>query len=555
MASQGGPVFSLAVIADAHFHDVEGDYGVPGIRSGDRRLTLRTWADTRESTRVFNESARAFDAALARVAEDGIRHVVLLGDYTDDGQRTTTESLVRRLDDHEARFGTRFYALPGNHDIFGPFGRHQSKHILQENDQPVLVTSDGRNPPAGSVVTPLMYCEGYPAGLLPMARHGYFPRPDYIHWETPFGNDGDPAARVYEAVSADGANRYPLTDASYLVEPEEGLWLLMLDANVFEPTDGTFRPRSKHAFIDSTAAGWNAMLRQKSFIIAWLADVSRRARVRGKTLLTFSHYPVIDPFDNRQDFERSLFPNGSIARRIPSEDVAKALEAAGIGLHFSGHWHVEGVSRRGNATNIAVPSLVAFPPAFKRLSVRPQSLSIETIDLSSLPSDPHIVSAYRRQATRDEEPADPAFDAVTYGAFLREHARALVVHRYFPREWPAEVVETIRPMTVADLVSDIRTRPSRANESDVAPPCDASVPMVVLVADWYCLRQGGARALAAFGDERIALLQWLAGLYTGPSDDTDQRPQAMFLRIFFKALAFQLQRAMSSGSVTAVSLA
>ena len=29
-----------------------------------------------------------------------------------------------------------------------------------------------------------------------------------------------------------------LVDASYLVEPEAGLWLLMIDANVFEPRDG-----------------------------------------------------------------------------------------------------------------------------------------------------------------------------------------------------------------------------------------------------------------------------------------------------------------------------
>ena len=531
--------FSLAVIADAHFHDIEGDYGFPGVPAGDRRLTLYSWARTRESTRVFNESAGALAAALERIVARGIRHVVLLGDYTDDGQRRTTESLVRFLNRQEEEHGLRFYALPGNHDVFGPFGRHRSGDFLRADGSSVLVTSDGREPPPGAVVTPDFRCEGMPSGLLPMARFGYFRRPEFLHWETPFGPDDAPEARTYEAVSADGRTRHRLMDASYLVEPEDGLWLLMIDVNVFEPRNGVFKPRSKRAFIDSTAAGWNAMLRLKPFILTWMADVAARAKAAGKTLLTFSHYPVIDPLDDREGYEPRLFPGGTILKRRPEPAVAQAVSKAGIDLHFSGHWHVAGQSRHGDLVNVAVPSLCGYPPGFCFVKALGAAVAVETADLSALPLDGDIMALYGREAARTGGDAISVLAARDYGDFLRHHTQALVRHRYFPREWSAEVVAAIEGMRLSDLLADERTRPSGA----ALPTPEVDVELVALIADWYCLRQGGALALAGRGEGRIALLEQVARLYADTPDVATDRPIATYLRQFFRAVLFYLERA------------
>ncbi|MGV8938689.1 MAG: metallophosphoesterase family protein [Allorhizobium sp.] len=544
--------FSLAVIADAHFHDIEGDYAVPGIAVGERRLTLQTWARSRESTRVFNESAGAFDRALETIATRGIRNVVLLGDYTDDGQRRTTASLERRLADHEARFGTRFYALPGNHDMFGPWGRHQSRYLLQEDGLPVLVTSDGRDPQPGTVVTQQMYCDGYPNALLSMARHGYFRRAGDIWWETPFGDDDALEARTYEVVSKDGQNRHRLIDASYLVEPEEGLWLLMIDANVFEPNNGTFKTGSKGAFIDSTGAGWNAMLRLKPFIFEWMRDVSARARALDKVLLTFSHYPAINPLGgDGADFEQKLFPDGMLAQRAPRDAVAAALIAAGIPLHFSGHWHINGVSRFENAagqlTNISVPSLVAFPPAFDVVAVQGDMAEVETVDLSSLAVDREIMDLYRRESRQAALPEDAALRDDTYGAFLKGHTQALVIHRFFPREWPPEVVCVIADMTAMDLLCDPMTCPRAGAfpSVDFAISADElnGIDVSGLVADWYLLRQGGSLALSILGEGRVALLQGISGLYLESVADEENRSVAHYLATFFRSLRMYLDRA------------
>lgn len=529
---------SVAVIADAHFHDTAADFGFSGIEIDGRRMTMRSWSDTRELTRVFNESAEALHAALEEVRRRGIRHVVLLGDYTDDGQRTTTETLKSILQGHSETHGTAFYALPGNHDIFGPRGRHHTKAFLAEDGSSLSISSDARLAGERVVFSDRMYCEGYPVGLDPMAAFGYFRRPEYLHWETPFGGSDAPEDRLYEVRSPDGRNVYRLMDASYLVEPEAGLWLLMIDANIFEPLDGTFETGEEAAFTDSTSGGWNALLRAKPFLIDWIADVSRRAQALGKTLLGFSHYPALDPFDGATGAEGALFGETNVVRRTPRKAVEDALLRAGLSNHFSGHLHVEGVTRRGEGervlTNIAVPSLVAFPPAFKVVHPSRQEIVVETVEMSGLPVSRDLCEGYRRETALAGEAQDPAFAAQSYGVFLRGHKRALVRYRYFTKEWPADIVAAIADKSVAEVLS----LPGDGNRL----PQDADLPMFELIADWYCLRQGASLALPHIEPERLALYRTLAKRFGRVPENHDGSVES-FIGVFLGAMGLFLDRA------------
>lgn len=533
----------IAVIADAHFHDTKADFGFAGVEVDGQRLTMRSWSDTRQSTRVFNESADALLAALDQVAERGIRHVVLLGDYTDDGQRVTTESLRRVLMAHSQSHGTAFYALPGNHDVFGPQGRHHTKEFLATEGRPLSVTSDPALRRDAVVVSEEMYCEGSPVGLRPMAEFGYFRRHHYLHWETPFGASDSDADRRYWVASPDGRNRYQLMDASYLVEPVAGLWLLMIDANVFEPLEGNFVVGEEAAFIDSTSGGWNAMLRAKGFILDWIADVSRRARHQGKTLLAFSHYPALDPFDGASRAESLLFGETNVVRRTPVKAVEDALAAAGVTVHFSGHLHVEGLTQRGTQqtplTNIAVPSLVAFPPAFKIVRVTGQNIEVDTVEMSGLPINTRLAQGYLKEAEISGEAGDPAFSAVNYGNFLKQHKRALVRHRYFVKEWPARIVDMIRDKTVLDVIAQfLATKDAKSSDYEGA----AELSMLDLIADWYCLRQGAWLSLPHIEPQRLKLYRLLASNFGRDANRHDGSVQS-FLEIFFAALGLFLDRA------------
>ncbi|MFK0206056.1 metallophosphoesterase family protein [Agrobacterium sp. NPDC090283] len=537
---------SVAVIADAHFHDTAADFGFPGIEIGGQRITMRSWSDTRESTRVFNESADALHAALEEVRQRGIRHVVLLGDYTDDGQRVTTETLKGILQRHSDTHGTAFYALPGNHDIFGPRGRHHTKEFLTENGKCLSVSSDARRAGERVVVSDRMYCEGYPAGLGPMAAFGYFRQPDYLHWETPFGMSDAAEDRLYEVRSPDGRNVYRLMDASYLVEPEPGLWLLMIDANIFEPLDGAFETGEEAAFTDSTSGGWNALLRCKPFLIDWIADVRRRAEMHGKTLLGFSHYPALDPFDGASGAESALFGETNVVRRTPRKAVEDALLQAGLTVHFSGHLHVEGVTRRGEGenslTNIAVPSLVAFPPAFKVVHPSRQEILVETVEMAALPVNDRICRGYAQETALAGEENDRALAAGNYGEFLLGHNRALIRRRYFTREWPAEVVAAIADKSIRNVLGLLGQKGLSSSDDAVL---SLELPMFELIADWYCLRQGAGLALPHIAPHRLSLYRMLAERFGRAPDHHDGSVES-FLEIFFGALGLFLERAESS---------
>ena len=576
----------VAIIADAHFHDLYADYGFPGIVQDDRRLTFRLLADTARSTRVFNESYFAFHHALDDIAKRGIRHVVLLGDYSDDGQVETVRGVKRVLDSYAARFGMRFYATTGNHDIFGADGRHRAKRFLNEDGGYSILSSDPHMRDRGAhvvIASDRMYCQGYPDGLDAMADFGFYPRAGHLHWETPFGTDGAPAARTYEVQSPDGKTTRRLMDASYLVEPFPGVWLLMIDANVFAPVDGVV-PGEEGDLADSTSAGWNAMLVHKRFVLDWMADVSRRASLKGKCLLAFSHYPVLDPLDATVEDEVGLLGRTGMTERIPQADVAEALIAAGIDIHFSGHLHVNDTAqyRSGDRflTNVAMPSLVAFPGAYKVLTIGEQRIDIETVGIGAMPLDDDLRQGYRREVLPSRLEAGGLLEVDDYGGFLFEHLGHLVGRRYLKREWPKEIAQMIRSLDLADLATLALIKEPMAAADAMAALAAArndrglqqrlaarlvehgseigslhGLSALAFLADWYRLRMGSELALDWISEQKIASYLTVGKLFAERDNQEPDAAQAQFtliFRMFLKYLSGLPSRNFSIDRITGV---
>ncbi len=154
----------IAVIADAHFHDLYGDYDFKGIEVGGRHMIARRLTDTMRSTRVFNESYDALCGALDDVVARGIKLVILLGDYSDDGQVGTVSALRNLLDRYSNDHGLEFVGTTGNHDIFGLNGRHHAKRFLNANGTYTTVASDSEfvdEDAEAMIFTDKMYCPGY----------------------------------------------------------------------------------------------------------------------------------------------------------------------------------------------------------------------------------------------------------------------------------------------------------------------------------------------------------------------------------------------------------
>jgi 3',5'-cyclic AMP phosphodiesterase CpdA len=498
LGSPAGPasVMRFAVIADPHFHDA-------GFTGAGDQLFLRSLIDTAESTRVFNESAPAFRAALDQIAADGIKTVIIVGDLTDDGQAYAVDGAVALLESYTARFGMRFFMTVGNHDLFARAGRHQSKRILRADGRYDLVTSDSAaSDPraAGRVVTGAMFAGGYDRVLPALGQMGFMRHPEDIHWESPFGSDDALAGRLYTATSEDGSQSVDMVDASYLVEPAPGLWLLSLDANIYRPEgDG---------FADCSEAGWNAALELKPHLLAWTADVAARAQQLGKQLVVFSHYPVVDPLNGTIDEELALLGKTTFARRMPAPAVSEAFLQAGVKLHFSGHWHINDTARfvddGSYLLNLAVPAPVAFPPAYKLCELSAETLQVDTVMLRDVAGYDVGFARYAAECAvtgYDDEGLRAAGD---HFGFISRHLDLLVRDRYLPREWPEDLrrmVESVNLGALAQLAGG------------VLAPDMAALPFMAAVVDWYKLRKASDLALADIGATRLAAYADLAALF------------------------------------------
>jgi 3',5'-cyclic AMP phosphodiesterase CpdA len=498
----------VAILADPHFHDIAFDPAGAGLPYP----ALRTLADSINSTRVFNESGPALRAALDAIVARGITLVVIVGDLTDDGQVFNWRALNALLDLYRAR-GLRFFATPGNHDLFAMAGRHHTKRFGRPDGGSVLVSS---NPAIGAdIVAPDMFRPGYPDALPLMRDLGYAPAAADRHWETPFGADPHRSSRVYDAVSSDAGTMVPMVDASYLVEPVDGLWLLSLDANVYRPNNATSIAAGEYAMRDCTDVGWNSTLADKPHLLAWATDVARRARALGKTLIAFSHYPVVDPLNGGGPDEQRLLGDTGFVRRMPSPAVAAALARTGIGVHFSGHWHINNTASHadagGHVVNIAVPSLVAFPAAFKIADIAGDQLTIETVPLPLMADHDLAFASYAAEARRDGLDAAALLDAPHYTAFLDAHLTALVRNLYLPREWPAELARLVPLLSVSELQHLAQGDPVDCN-GFVPTPADQST-LLDLVVDWYAIRKGADLALVKITPARLTLYRALIEAY------------------------------------------
>lgn len=512
----------IAVIADPHFHDVNNRQGV-GVGEG---VAIRTLADTATSTRVFNESYAATRALLDDIVRRGISLVVVAGDLTDDGQKSTMAAATALFADYSRRFGLRFVATPGNHDLYAIHGRHQSKRFLNPDGSHTLVTSDASVEQGGSVeriVSDEMYCGGYAQAIPAMAAFGFFRSECDLHWESPFGSDDRLEARTFEVVSADGQIVRRIIDASFLVEPVEGLWLLSIDANVFEPRKGAADEVAETSYHDSTDAGWNSMLRNKRFVFDWMADVAARAKAKGKQLIAFSHYPIIDPLNGTSADEARLLNDTSFLRRTPNPEVSKAAAATGIKIHFSGHLHINdtAVFRDGDdfLVNVAVPSMVGFPPAYKLVDLQGKRLDVETVTIADVPGHDLAFEHYRREAVREGASA-AVTEATNHADFLSRHLADMVRFRYLPKEWPQDLAGLVPQLTLGDLtafagtsralsVADAATGSVAADSAGAL----ADLPFFEMVVDWYRLRKGREVALDFIAPERIMAYRQLARRY------------------------------------------
>ncbi|MCS2159881.1 hypothetical protein MUU47_01790 [Scandinavium sp. H11S7] len=286
----------------------------------------------------------------------------------------------------------RFFATPGNHDPNRPFdlpggeedflgagGKTQrifsfgAKECKGYQGKTAVIATGAELP---TICSQEMVSSGYQHIMKMMAPFGINPQPADIYWETPYSTydqqhysygkaqqASDFRQRQYEICAQGTGGKYKkpgygpcftVADSSYLVEPVSGLWLMAVDANVYLPTKNADPTKLTEAsnFEGSGDAGYNKMLTHKQQTVAWMTDVARRAKAQNKTLITFSHFPMVE-FDNGAagDLE-NIFGKGKFQlARAPQEDTShsphlwnQAVLGARDYYDFT-NWHITELTR------------------------------------------------------------------------------------------------------------------------------------------------------------------------------------------------------------------
>ena len=475
------------MLADVHFQDIYGEFpdinysGIKNPQTG-KQVLIRTMAAQLHSTRIFNENYFAFIATLDDLIKRKVKYVLFPGDFSDDGQPVHIQGLKRVLDRYSKAHDIQFFMATGNHDPVKPFTHPSGKNDYLGEDgkaQPIMSTEGMYtiNPKLEHpvVITNGIKKWGYQEITSRLGDFGFLPKEEYRYWETPFSTynyesynfevakkAGDFKNRNYTIVS----NNFSVPDASYLVEPVEGLWIMAIDANVFIPLEDDFsKAKNADNFTKASNNGYNKVLSHKKYLVKWIEKVAKEAEKRNKTVIPFSHFPMIDFNDGANEAINSLLIGEKMqTKRVPNQNVAQVFADAGLKVHFGGHMHVNdtGIASTENGNtlvNIQVASSAAYIPSYKLVTLKENKvLEIQTEIIDSVPGFDKLFPLYEqehqfledigKQNIWDKE----ILSSKTYLEFINWHLKELTRLRFIPNDWPSETADFLQKLSGEKLL-------------------------------------------------------------------------------------------------------
>lgn len=471
----------IAFLADVHFQDLYGEFsdsdfkGIENPKTG-KKTILRTMDSQLHSTRIFNENYFAFLAALDDIAKRNIKIVALPGDYTDDGQAYNLRCLKKVLEEYQKKYKIRFFITTGNHDPVGPFLKQEGKSdFMDENGGELSIVSHEKlikNKDQRTVVTKDIAMSGYLEILNEMKNFGFAASEKDFFWQTPFSEnsyqqfnlknalkDSEYSNRMYEVSPS-----FSVPDLSYVVEPTKEIWLMAIDGNTYIPKNSNGNPKDENNF-QGASIGYNTVLTNKKHLFSWVEKMVNEAKKHNKTLIAFTHYPILDFNDNASEEIKKLLEKDKWQMdRVPQDEVAELLAKAGLKLHFAGHMHINdtGIKKFDNGkmvVNIQVPSLAAYIPGYKILTVNSEDkFEIETVSIKNVPRFNELFPLYEKEfdnlKTKNLKEIwnKDILKTKNYQDFTLFHLKELVRLRFIPSDWPKDFIEKASKLSGKDLL-------------------------------------------------------------------------------------------------------
>lgn len=492
----------VAFISDPHIQDVT------------NRDLVRSLEVQVQSTRLFNENYFALKAALDDIASKDIQWVIISGDLTDDGQYINQEAVKQILSEYTKKHGMSFFVTVGNHDPQRPFGRETAgKDFLMPDGSTQSLSSI---PTQGAKHIPDLHSAGYQEEMECYKDFGYYPQKNYLFWTTPYATYSYQDYSYERAMQESNFEKrfYTLChslkapDATYLVEPTEGLWVLSIDGSVYLP-DGK---QGEIQLYQGSGNGYNNVIKHKAFLLSWIKRIASDAKRLNKTLVAFCHYPLAEFNAGASPIIEQFWGKKKLdLERVPTADITEQFMEAGIYLHFAGHMHVNNThthqGKDGNKlVNIQVPSLATGIPAYKILTIHnSKSFHIQTVPLGDVKDFDSLFPLYRQELTYNKKHkketiwSPECLKAKTYAEFCDWQMKDLTRVRFVTKDVPEILRNELVPANAQVLYKrcGLKTKPS------------LNWTGLDMLTDFFRLRYSGQLALKIIPAERLSDYQEL----------------------------------------------
>ncbi|MDW9381381.1 metallophosphoesterase family protein [Chryseobacterium sp. JV558] len=528
----------IAFLSDVHFQDLYGSFsdndfkGIMNSKTG-KSTILRTMDSQLHSTRIFNENYFAFLKALDDIAAKGIKIVAMPGDFSDDGQAYNLRGLHTILEQYHQKYGINFYLTTGNHDPVGPFRNDGGKDdFLGKNGKPLgIYSKENIGKSTDKVITKDIAESGYLEILNELKDFGFYPKKEDLYWSTPFDHDSfkdysyekglrlaDYSKRMYEV-----AKGFSVPDLSYVVEPVKDVWMIAIDGNTYVPKNISENPENASNY-KGASIGYNNVLTNKQHLIQWVRKVADEAKKNNKTLIAFTHYPMIDFNDGATNEIKNLLGEKKWQlERVPQEEVAEMFAEAGLQIHFAGHMHINdtGIRKMGEhvLVNVQVPSLAAYLPAYKILTIEsPDRMEVQTEVVNNVPRFDELFPLYEKEYEALQHDTakilwnKDILKTKSYHDFMLFHLKELVRLRMIPDDWPVDFIDKTKNLNGEDLLLLIQNK-DQLKEKRIRPESFKKWSFDDLLLDLYKFQSADELAKRDIPKERLEQYQILEKLY------------------------------------------
>lgn len=170
--------------------------------------------------------------------------------------------------------------------------------------------------------------------------------------------DADGFAEIYSDYGYGAAIARDTASLSYVVQLDEATRLLCLDACEYE----------ENSYEDNVCVTAG---RLKEATIRFIEQQGRQAQRDDMRLLAMIHHGVVQHW---------TWQDKAMAEYLVDDwhNVAKTLERAGVEIAFTGHFHAQDISRRGDLYDVETGSLVSYPSPMRTVTIDDDVATIHT---------------------------------------------------------------------------------------------------------------------------------------------------------------------------------